>query len=223
MTSSDPALPLPHGFDHLVVATPHLDRTVHMFGQSTGVNPVFGGDHPQKGTRNYLVGLAPSAYLEIIGRSPDSDSHEQDLPFRIGQLSRPVVATWALRTPNIETVREAASDLGFETGTEVYLSRQTPDGRELRWQLTPPYPEPSGVVPFLIDWGTTLSPAVAGLPAVDVSRFSARHPDPNRIEALLRGLGTNLQVCQGRTSGLSLRVETPKGTVVMDDSTVRAW
>lgn len=222
MISSSPRSSLPEGFDHLVIATPHLSKTVERFRQSTGVEPVLGGNHPLVGTRNYLVGLGQSAYLEIIGRNPDASSGIYDFPFRIGELVRPAVATWALRVSNIGAAREAAKAAGFDTGPEKQLSRRTPDGDELRWRLTPPYPEQSGIIPFLIDWGASRSPATTGLPSVAVSQFVASHPLPRDMEDVLRSLGTDLRVGQG-PAGLSMTIETPKGTVLLDGSTVAEW
>lgn len=222
MISSSPRSSLPEGFDHLVIATPHLVQTLERFQQSTGVEPALGGDHPLKGTRNYLVGLGQSAYLEIIGRNPDKDPGARHLPFNIGELSRPTVATWALRVSNIVSARDAAKAGGFDVGADEQLSRRTPGGDELRWRLTPPYAEQSGIIPFLIDWGGSLSPATSALPSVSVSEFSARHPLPRDMENVLHSLGTDLRVEQG-SAGLSMTIETPKGTVLLDSSTVAAW
>lgn len=55
--------------DHLVYAVPDLAAGVITFAEATGVTPVAGGSHPG-GTANYLVGLGPAAYLEIIGPDP---------------------------------------------------------------------------------------------------------------------------------------------------------
>ena len=53
--------------DHLAFATSDLAATIAWFAEATGVQPVEGGRHDGRGTRNYLVGLGPTAYLEIIG------------------------------------------------------------------------------------------------------------------------------------------------------------
>lgn len=222
MINSSPRSSLPKGFDHLVIATPHLVRTLEKFQQSTGVEPALGGDHPLKGTRNYLVGLGQSAYLEIIGRNPEKSPGSHHLPFNIGELVCPAVVTWALRVSNIGAARDAAKAEGFDIGADEELSRRTPSGSELRWRLTPPCQDPNGIIPFLIDWGESSSPASTDIPSVPVSRFSASHPAPGDIEAVLCRLGTDLRLEQG-APGLSMTIETPKGPVVMDGATVGAW
>ncbi|HYX19468.1 MAG TPA: VOC family protein, partial [Thermoanaerobaculia bacterium] len=56
--------------DHLVFATPDLERTVDALEASLGVRAAEGGRHVAEGTRDAVLGLGPSSYLEILGRDP---------------------------------------------------------------------------------------------------------------------------------------------------------
>jgi hypothetical protein len=51
--------------DHLVYATPDLDRGIDEIEKLLGVRASPGGQHQGRGTRNALVALGPTAYLEI--------------------------------------------------------------------------------------------------------------------------------------------------------------
>src|SRR5262245_26246914 len=83
--------------DHLVYATPDLklgiDRTEELFG----VRATPGGQHPGSGTRNALVALGPSAYLEIIGPDPEQSKPSNPRRFGIDDLKAPRLVTWAAR------------------------------------------------------------------------------------------------------------------------------
>jgi hypothetical protein len=71
---------LPARLDHLVLATPDLAATVADFTERTGIAPVAGGAHVGLGTRNYLVSLGGSRYLEIIGPTRSSPSRQVRAP-----------------------------------------------------------------------------------------------------------------------------------------------
>jgi hypothetical protein len=58
--------------DHLVYATPNLDRGISEIETMLGVKASRGGQHPGRGTRNALVSLGPTTYLEIFCSGPES-------------------------------------------------------------------------------------------------------------------------------------------------------
>ncbi len=136
--------------DHLVYATPDLDKTVDWIAELTGVRPVEGGPHIGLGTRNHLLGLGELRYLEIIGPDPEQPESDTPRPFGIDDLTGPRLAAWAVRAADIESRVARSRTLGYDPGPIEPLARRTPEGDLLRWRLTVPY---ETVVPFLIDWG----------------------------------------------------------------------
>ena len=90
-------------------------------------------------------------------------------------------------------------------------TRRTPAGEQLTWRLTPA----RGLVPFLIDWGTTPHPASRALPTVELTTLALLHPDPAAVQASLDALQVLLLVEQGPDPAVVVVLGTPRGTLVL--------
>jgi catechol 2,3-dioxygenase-like lactoylglutathione lyase family enzyme len=197
--------------DHLVLATDDLERSVREFAAATGVEPVEGGRHEGRGTRNCLVGLGHTSYLEIIGPDPERPG-VGPAPFGIDELEGSRLVTWAVRPEDIEAAVVTAREMGADLGPILPMSRTTPAGEVLNWRLATRHPAPyDGIVPFLIDWGTSRHPAESGLPSVELLEFGATYPRPDEVTAVLKALDVRLQVVAGEP-GLQATVAGPGGS-----------
>ncbi|MFB9467414.1 VOC family protein [Streptomyces cinereospinus] len=207
---------IPAHLDHLVLATPDLAATVAEFTRRTGVQPVAGGSHVGLGTRNCLVGLGGTGYLEIIGPDPEQSAPGGPRPFGVDGLPTARTLTWAISPPDLDAAVASARARGYDPGPPRAMSRRTPDGTLLRWRLTDgAAAHPSGLVPFLIDWGPSRHPTAAGLPVTPLRSLTATAPDPAEIRPLLAALDTALPLREGPV-GLSFTVDTPGGPVRFD-------
>ncbi|NYI07330.1 VOC family protein [Allostreptomyces psammosilenae] len=201
--------------DHLVYAVPDLQAGVEAVHRATGHRPVEGGRHVGKGTRNYLLGLGGAAYLEIIGPDPEQTEPEGPRPFGLDRLLAPRLVTWAVAPADLDATITAARDSGYDPGDPVPMGRRTPAGDLLQWRLTPSRVAHDGLVPFLIDWGTTRHPASGDLPVVELLSFSAIHPDPAALRADLAALGVRLDVTGGHAPALTAVVRGADGPVTL--------
>ncbi|GGJ21602.1 VOC family protein [Streptomyces brasiliensis] len=204
---------IPPLLDHLVVATPDLAATVADFARRTGVAPAPGGVHVGLGTRNHLVSLGGSSYLEIIGPDPEQAAPAGPRPFGVDLPAGPRTVTWAIATPDVDAAVAAARARGYDPGPVRPMSRRTPEGTLLEWRLTDgAAAHPSGLVPFLIDWGASVHPTASGLPVTPLLSVSATAPDPDEIRPLLAALGTGLALSEGPV-GFSFTVDSVNGPV----------
>jgi hypothetical protein len=198
--------------DHLALATHDLDTTVAEFTTATGVQPVEGGRHVGRGTRNYLVGFGPTSYLEIIGPDVERPVEPGAMPFGLGELTGSRLVTWAVHPRDLESAVAAAAAQGCDLGAIQSMSRTTPAGETLSWRLTMIDPAPyDGIVPFLIDWGESRHPAASGLPTVELVDFTATHPQPDAVSAVLHALDLDLPVDRGEAA-LTATVAGPAGS-----------
>lgn len=204
---------IPVHLDHLVLATPDLAATVADFARRTGVVPAPGGTHIGLGTRNHLVCLGGTSYLEILGPDPEQRAPGQPRPFGVDDLTGPRTVTWAISPPDLDAAVAAALARGYDPGPVHPMSRRRPDGTLLKWRLTDgDTAHPSGLVPFLIDWGTTPHPTTSDLPTTPLLSLSATAPEPDELHPLLGAVGTDLPLTAGPV-GLSFTVDTPRGPV----------
>lgn len=199
--------------DHLVLATNDLESTVDWVAGALGVTPAPGGQHLGVGTRNYLLGLGSSEYLEIMGPDPDQPEPRSERPFGIDDLDRPRLKAWVARSAALEDAAASAAKHRYELGPIEEMSRVTPDGQVLRWRLTRRHPSTVSVIPLLIDWGDTPHPSTRAPAGTSLTAFSAVHPQPEEMRIVLAALGLDLAVSFGPEARLIAQLSGPAGSL----------
>ena len=199
--------------DHLVVAAPDLESAVDELEQRLGVRASPGGSHPGIATRNCLLSLSETAYLEVIGPDPEQEPPAFPRPFRIDDLTAPRLVTWAIGESDLEERIAAARAAGYDPGEIMPLSRQSPAGL-IRWRLTRREEYAAGgLVPFLIDWGTTPSPALSAQQGCALIDLRGEHPSPSEVRRMLATLDVAMDVTEGRAPALVATLATPRGEI----------
>ena len=203
--------------DHLVLAGPDLDRLVAWFADVSGIAATAGGAHVGLGTRNALVALGASTYLELIGPDPDQPEPDAPRPFGIDALEGPGLVTWCLRPAvALDEAVEITRRHGWDPGSVAAMRRRRPDGELLEWRLTlRPMSPDVAAVPFFIDWLDSEHPT-ARLPAsAALTSLTASHPDPGRLRSLLAALGTSEVEVTGGPPSLTAELATPNGAMTL--------
>lgn len=200
--------------DHVVVVTNDLDTAVEQIAKATGVTLEPGGVHPSFGTRNYLASFGSGAYLEVIGVDRENTGYTGTRPFGIDDATGTFAATWAITPQDIEAAVVASRAHGVDPGEPEPKSRRRPDGSLLEWKLTRSFSEPSGVVPFMLDWEGATTPAETTTATLKLVQLTASHPEPETVVPLLRALGTDLNVKHGPAK-LEVTLEGPAGRITL--------
>ena len=200
--------------DHLVYATPDLNRGVEEIEKLLGVRAVAGGQHPGRGTRNALLALGPTTYLEIIAPDPEQQQPEAPRPFGIDGLKKSRLVAWFVTGRDLERLRGEAVRKGVSLGEVRSGSRLRPDGVQLSWQFTDPSVlVAGGIVPLFIDWGQSPHPAHTAAKGATLVSLRAEHPDAQSVREMLQHLGVDLAVNQGESPALIAVIEGPRGRV----------
>lgn len=200
--------------DHLVYATPDLQRGIREVETILGIRATHGGQHPGRGTRNALVALGPNAYLEIIGPDPDQPAPTTSRWFGIDDLETSKLVTWAAKTDDIDSVHRLAVAHEIPLGDIRSGSRQRSDSALLSWRLTEPARDTAnGVIPFFIDWGESPHPSKTAVQGTVLIELRAEHPESESIQRSLRMLGVEMSVSRAGQATLIALVDGPRGRV----------
>jgi hypothetical protein len=211
--SSDPR-GLLRKIDHLVYATPDLNNGVKQIETLLGVHATPGGQHPGEGTRNALVALGPTSYLEIIGPDPEQPKPAGPRKFRIDDLNESRLVTWAAKGTNLPQVVADARRRGVPVGDVIPGSRRTPGGVLLSWHISNQRAMVAdGLVPFFIDWGDTPHPATSAAAGATLISLRAEHPEPDRVERMLGELGLEVRVVKAAKASLVATIAGTRGRV----------
>lgn len=200
--------PIGASIDHYIYFAPDLRAEARSFESASGVAPVYGGEHKNGTTANYLLSLGEGAYLEIYGAiasPPDSDTAAE-------------FATFAVRTDAIDDAVERLRSAGYDVSDPEAGGRTTPAGDTLSWRTAEiTSAEFCDFVPFLIEWGAGVRhPAMTSPRGASVRRFEVRHPDAAALNEIYRALRLGLVATIAAQPGMALTLDSPKGDIVLE-------
>jgi hypothetical protein len=141
---------LSKGLDHLILGSRDLDAGIAFMEEKSGYRAALGGSHPGQGTRNALLSLGNSRYLEIL--APDPEQPRLAWHSEILELHEPELIGWAIRQKNIESRAASFRSQGIECIGPIAGSRARPDGQMLRWKTVVRVDDQHGILPFYIEW-----------------------------------------------------------------------
>ena len=214
LEGADPALLA--RVDHLVYATPDLDRGISEIEAIFGVKASPGGQHPGRGTRNALVSLGPTTYLEIFAPDPAQPFPETPRAFGLDNLKSSRLVAWYVNSEDLDKARSEAVRAGVPLGEIRSGSRRRGDGVEISWRFTDPLVlVADGIVPLFIDWGHSPHPAESAERGASLIALRAEHPDATRVRLMLQKIRINLPVDSGPAPALIAVIDCPKGRVVL--------
>jgi len=165
--------------DHVSYATSHdsVIDVIQRIGSQLGASFIDGGIHPQFGTRNFILPLKDSRYIEVV--CPLDHPAADKTPF--GQLvSKKVESgggwlTWVVAVSDLSPLEKKLQRKAVEG------HRKKPDGDELFWRQI-------GVLdtldqasnPFFIQWKCNSHPSTERDSAVSMSAIEI-YGDPNLL------------------------------------------
>ena len=199
--------------DHLVYATPDLDRGIAEIEKLVGVRATLGGKHPGRGTRNAFIALGPNSFLEIVAPDPDQPPPKEPRPFFQGPYGIKLVR-WFINSRDID----AHSGRGRQQGRALRRS-ETGQQTEAGWGSSfvavhrPVETRGRRRRAFHYRLGRHTSPSQSAAKGATLIRLRAEHPDPRYAKRLLLALGLKLPVEKANRPALIATIEGPRGRV----------
>lgn len=213
--------------DHILVAVRDLAEAARAFETTYGLRALQGGRHPGVGTANMIIPLG-STYLELIAVVDQAEGQRSPTTRRISRAVEDgrTFATWAVRTDDLDALREHLLAAGLQLAAPIAGARERPDGVTLRWRsqmlVTPGDPS---VLPFVIEWQVPPGQHPAEAPidhpskARGIRTVRLGDPDPDAAAARFRQLfgdGLNVAFERAATSGVAaVELDTPGGTLTI--------
>ena len=199
--------------DHLVYASPDMNRGVAEIEAILGVRPVPGGQHLGLGTRNALIALGAETYLEVFAPDPEQPTPSQPRPYGLDNLKASRLVAWFVKGHNLEQLRTAAIRKGVPLG-EIKPGGRKQDGIQLSWRFTDPWsPVADEIVPRFINWGTSPHPAHNAPKGALLVSLRAEHPDVKHVQRMLHQVGVGLPVVRGPKPALIAVIDSLRGRV----------
>jgi hypothetical protein len=200
--------------DHLVYATPDLERGMQEIERLTGVAPTLGGQHPGRGTRNALIALGADAYLEIVAPDPDQPSPDGGRWLGVDAVNASRLTAWAARGSGLDDLRTRVVERGVPLGEVRSGARRRSDGVTLSWRFTDPARVVAdGVIPFLIDWGESPHPSRAAAQGASLAALHVEHPDVAGVQRMLQALDLDVVVVPAACAAIVAVIDGRHGRV----------
>jgi hypothetical protein len=202
--------------DHFMYAGPDLDAMCRGFAALTAVEPEAGGQHPQIGTRNRLVGSGTPLYLELIAPDPSSPAQS---PLRSGieSLPRPCLHRFIMDATGTDLDRLLQTYRNAGISAQVHdMQRLTPAGDTLRWRLLVPDDNRFGLfAPFFIDWLDTPHPSTRLAAGFEFLGTGALHPAADELQPLWQDLGVPIELHPADAPHMDLLLRTARGKLAL--------
>lgn len=201
--------------DHILLGAPQLDTATDAFAALAGVSPGGGGSHEGFGTRNQLLSLGDRLFFEIIAPDPAQDKRGRRAS-GLERLPGPEMLTFCLQSDDLDAVASRAKAAGLSPQDPVAMGRTRADGVRLEWNIL--YLEDAywgDAIPFVIDWMGSPHPGASAPTGCTLKEFTVLHPRFAELALLYEALGVPVPVAGAMTQGFLMRLDTPRGEVVL--------
>ena len=199
--------------DHIVYCVSDLEAAVAYFKNLLGVEPVVGGAHQSKGTKNALLNLGNQCYLEVLSIDEDNNTFTGNRWMGIDLLQKPKITRWSLKSKDLKKDSSILSKYSSELSHISEGSRMTGNGNLLSWEMILPASSPEvELMPFMTDWSHSAAHPTDSLnEGCYLEKVSLYHPNPFEILPFLNELGVDVEIHKDSQMRIEVIIKSPTG------------
>jgi hypothetical protein len=201
--------------DHIVYCVPNLHRAVDNLTSLLGVRPVIGGRHEAHGTKNALLHLGESCYLEILAIDEENKGISSPRWMGVDSIDQPQITRWSLKAINLEEQSKIVHNYHPDMGQIITGQRITPLGELLKWNMIVPLASPTvELVPFFTDWSNSGRHPTDALPAeCELVSLNFFYPFPDQVQPIFDKLEIDHKIVLSNEARVTIEVRCPNGLV----------
>ncbi|UTW55132.1 VOC family protein [Kordiimonas sp. SCSIO 12610] len=214
--TADDCPPSEVSLDHVIWAVPDLDEYAVKFEEKTGIKPVYGGEHTNGVTANYLVALGDCIYLEIVG--PKQGVDLSAFGEAAEKYRKTSIIGFAFGVQDMTKARKTFAERGIVTGDPREGGRNKPDGAYVGWKTTnfPASNFGDNNLVFAIEWRTKPHPASTSPKGLRIVKLLVQGISAPGLDGIVNQYAMPIELTQGPRVRFALQVATPKGIVTLD-------
>lgn len=206
---------MPIHIDHVMIGTSDLNSAIAEIKRMTGVEPVSGGVHPGRGTRNALISIGPNTYLELYAPNLDDPTSAEDVA-GLKKLRKLTPIGWAVSSDDMTWLRKRAAESRLPLTTPEAGSRRETDGTVLHWTTFGYAALEDPFAPFFIHWEdmrlhpSRTSPGGCRLLALRIS-----DPAAEELRRIIKPLAVHVQLRKSPYRKMVVSLRCPRGLVTI--------
>ena len=206
-----------HGFqvDHIGICVPDTKEGVRWLEEKTGAKVRLAKPEPGQWYQSGGLNIAKDSFLEVVGPNPDWQKfHPINAVFK--SLPGPQILFWYIAVSDFESFRQSVKSTGrsIQRIEKINIDRSAPNHASyIRGFLG------SGLFtqrPNIIQWLSRPDGFEDAPLECTLTGFRLAHPEAQKINKVIDCLGIDIPVEQGPAK-ISLTLDTPKGTVVIEN------
>jgi catechol 2,3-dioxygenase-like lactoylglutathione lyase family enzyme len=198
-------------FDHVVLGTSDVERSIEDFEQMTGVRPFVVVSHHGLGTKSARVSFDNASFLEILGPDPKQSATPFSTKLSQIEAGRMIPVHYAVRNSEATTrlKKEFLPDLGFTVDHVTMVAKD--NFKPWLWDVVflQNHSE-GGILPYFIQWRALH--ASERLPVVGtIDKVVVRAPSDSKLHKVLSDPVEGLEVERGEEH-FEISFTSDKGT-----------